>query len=442
MMPSRRDVLRSGAAVALGAAAAPFVAACGGDDQRRTSSGGPGGAGGTLSGDIQFAWWGGDERAKYTQQLIKTFEKKHADTSVAAQFSDWDSYWQKITTSAAGGNIPDVLQMDISAITQFATKNQLLALDDYSSGALDLGDTDKALLDSGRIDGKLYAIGTGGNMSSLVYNDTAVQAASMPIPDDGFTWDTLASYVVELQKKLPTNRWAIDAGYNNIWFDIYMRQLNDEEYTADGKIAYTKDQVLDWFTYWYDLQRAGVLVPPGKAPNASSGSPADSPFALGFTVLQAEWTNLFPTDAGFTKDKLGLTRTPTGGTQAGDSVNATMQWCVGSTTENVDLALAFIAFLLHDPDAIKTIGLDRGVPGNPAARDLVKPTLQAPEQLEVDFLAESGPEGRPIAVLAPAYVPEVTDALKQAADSISLGRSSPAQAADEFWDAAQQAAGS
>ncbi len=433
-MPSRRDLLRTGAAMALGAAAAPLVAACGGDNGQPDSGGPP-------SGDLQFAWWGGDERAKYTQELIKTFEKKHADTSVAAQFSDWGSYWQKLTTTAAGGNLADVVQMSVSYVNQFASRNQLLELDDGSSGVLGLGDTDKNLLDSGRIDGKLYAVGTGGNMCALMYNQTAFEDAGVSMPVDDFTWDTFASFAVELQKKLPSDRWVIGAGYNSIWFDVYMRQLNGEEYTADGKIAYTKDQVLDWFTYWHDLQESGVLAPPSKAPNAASGSPADSPIALGFTVISPEWTNLLPTYATLVKDTLQLSRTPTGGTQVGDSVNATMQWSVAADSDNQDLALALVAFLLHDPDAIKAIGLDRGVPGNPEARDLLKSALQPSEQVEVDFIEEVGPKARTVTIPAPTYTGELTDALQQAGDSIALGHASPTDAADTFWDAAQKASG-
>jgi multiple sugar transport system substrate-binding protein len=279
-------------------------------------------------------------------------------------------------------------------------------------------------------------------MSALMYNETALAAAGKPVPDEGFSWDSFASYAVALQKKLPSNVWVIDAGYSSFWFDVYARQQNKEEWTADGKIGYTKDQVLDWFNYWYDLQKAGVLVPPGKAPNAASGSPADSPFALGFTVMAAEWTNLFPTDVDANKNKLNMTRTPTGGPHVGDSVNATMQWCIAANSANTDLALAFTSFLLHDPKAIKVIGLDRGVPGNEAARKLLKPTLKPAEKLEVDFLDKYGPMSRPSTVQAPAYTGEITDAMTQAGDSMTLGKATPAQASSVFWDAAQKAAAS
>lgn len=437
-MASRRDVLRASSVVALGGLAGSLLAACGGGDSK---SGPAAGGSAAPSGKARFTWWGGDERAKQTQAVIKSFESSHEGASITAQFSDWGSYWQKLTTTAAGGNLPDVLQMDVSYVQQFAKNNQLLVLDDYSSKQLALTGTDKALLVSGTVGGKLYAVGTGGNMSTLMYNETALTTAGMPVPDDGFTWDTLASFAVSLQKKMPADRWAIDAGYASIWFDVFMRQRHTEAWTPDGKIAYSKDDVQDWFNYWYGLQQAGVVATRGKAPNSASGSDADSAFGLGFTVLAAEWTNLFPTAAALTKDKVALTRTPTGGSMIGDSVNATMMWSIAAGSKNVDLAVSLVAYLLHDPTAVKTIGLDRGVPGTAAARKLLDPSLDALDKAQVAFLEKYGDKGRPVTVFGPAYAGEITDALTQAGDSISLGKASPEQATTLFWDSAQKISG-
>jgi pectin-derived oligosaccharide transport system substrate-binding protein len=271
-----------------------------------------------------------------------------------------------------------------------------------------------------------------------MYNQTALDQAGLPLPSEELSWDALASYAVSLQKKLPSDRWVIDAGYASIWWEIFLRQRNQEIWTADGKIAYSKDDVLEWFTYWYDLQKAGVLVPPGKAPNAASGETADSPFALGFTVLGPEWSNLFPTAADLIKDKVAITRTPTGGTMAGDSINPTMQWSISAQTKKVELANTFVSYLLHDETAIKTIGLDRGVPGDPAARKVVTPILTPNEKLVVEYLEKFGKSGRPVAVLLPEHAEQVTDALTQTGDALRLEKSTPTEAADKFWDQAQQ----
>jgi multiple sugar transport system substrate-binding protein len=425
-MVTRRELLGSSAAVALAGLTGMGLAGCGKETKPAEQG---------VTGSARFSWWGGDQRAKETREVIKSFQADHPGATISAQFSDWGSYWQKLSTTAAGGNLPDVMQMDVTHVKLFVSSNQLLALDEKTLG---LAETDKDLLAPGTVDGKLYAVGTGGNMSTLMYNQTALDQAGMPVPAEGFNWDTLASYAVQLQKKLPTDRWVIDAGYASIWWEIFLRQRNKEIWTDDGKIAYSKDDVLDWFNYWYDLQRAGVVVPPGKAPNAASGETADSPFALGFTVLGPEWSNLFTTAASLTKDKVEITRTPTGGTMAGDSINPTMQWSISAQSKKVELANTFVSYLLHNEKAITTIGLDRGVPGDPAARKIVTPTLTPNEKLVVQFLEKYGKSGRPVSVLLPEHAEQVTDALTQAGDALRLEKSTPTAAADTFWDQAQK----
>src|SRR6185312_15771052 len=88
---SRRGFLRVGVA----AAGALALAGC---------AGGGGGSGGAAS--MQFAWWGSTARHNATQP--------------------------------AGGNAPDVIQMDYSYIGEYARRGSLLDLGPYLGKGLDL----------------------------------------------------------------------------------------------------------------------------------------------------------------------------------------------------------------------------------------------------------------------------------------------------------------
>src|SRR5215467_9036224 len=105
-MLTRRDLLRAGAGLGIGALTLPLLDACSGV----ASSGGEGG-GGKGGATIQIAWWGATDRAKRTQDVMKLFEKKFPKDKTTASFSDFNSYFQKLNTEAAGGGLPDVLQL-------------------------------------------------------------------------------------------------------------------------------------------------------------------------------------------------------------------------------------------------------------------------------------------------------------------------------------------
>src|SRR2546422_867984 len=154
-MVTRRAFIRIGAGAALGAAAFPLLEACGGGSTSNAPAASidPGGA-----ADLKVAWWGGTDRAQRTQQVIALFQKKYPKATVAASFTDFNSYFQKLNTQAAGGGLPDVVQLGGGYVPQYAGEGQLLDLSRYAGATLHLSDFEKGQLDQGSVNGKLYAV--------------------------------------------------------------------------------------------------------------------------------------------------------------------------------------------------------------------------------------------------------------------------------------------
>src|SRR3712207_1775985 len=82
-------------------AAGLALTACGGGDEE---------AGGQV--ELRFSWWGNADRAKLMQQSIDLFTAANPNIKVTPSFQEFEAYWQKMATETAGGNAPDVLQMD------------------------------------------------------------------------------------------------------------------------------------------------------------------------------------------------------------------------------------------------------------------------------------------------------------------------------------------
>src|SRR3954466_2599973 len=115
-MPTRRDVIKVGARLIVLPAVAPLLAGC--------SVLGVGGSSGS-GGQLQVAWWGGNDRAQRTQKVMDLYSQKNPKWTFTSQFSDFFSYWDKINTQAAGGALPDIFQMDMRYIGQFQGKGLL-----------------------------------------------------------------------------------------------------------------------------------------------------------------------------------------------------------------------------------------------------------------------------------------------------------------------------
>lgn len=113
---------------------------------------------------LNILWWGSQTRHELTTQMLEKFQEKNPDIEVVMDYSDWDGYWTKLPAQVAGGQTPDVFQMDYAKLAQYVENGVMAPLDDYvADGSLDLSNVAQSVIDSGSIDGKLYAVSTGTN---------------------------------------------------------------------------------------------------------------------------------------------------------------------------------------------------------------------------------------------------------------------------------------
>lgn len=105
---------------------------------------------------ISIYWWGNQVRNDLTQKVVELYMKENPDIEIKAEFTDWSGYWDKLAASTTGGNMPDIIQMDYSYLTQYADSGQLAALDQYiENGLINTSDVADSVIDSGTINGKM-----------------------------------------------------------------------------------------------------------------------------------------------------------------------------------------------------------------------------------------------------------------------------------------------
>ena len=133
-------------AKALATAAALAMVASGCSSSPSSSSG----DGGNVT--IRFTWWGNDLRNKQTQQVIDAFQASHPNITVKAEPGVWSSYWDKLATTTAANDSPDVIQMDQAYIAEYGGRGALLDLS--KQGNVDTSKIDQDALKSGQVSGK------------------------------------------------------------------------------------------------------------------------------------------------------------------------------------------------------------------------------------------------------------------------------------------------
>ena len=98
------------------------LAACGG--------GGDDADGGSDSADgkttIKITWWGGDSRHTYTQELLDAYTAENPNVEFEATPAGWEGYFDKLSTQAASGSMPDIVQMDYLYIATYAKNGSWL----------------------------------------------------------------------------------------------------------------------------------------------------------------------------------------------------------------------------------------------------------------------------------------------------------------------------
>src|SRR5690606_1441036 len=251
------------ATLAVGALMA--VAACGGDDgasSDRDDSAEE--AAGQEQDDseepvtITLTWWGDDTRADLYNQSLELFAEQYPHITVNPNFASWDDYWPARATEAAGGALPDVMQMDLSFIRQYASPGQLLPLDDYIGNQIDVSGFEETVLPSGEIDGSTYGIPIGTNAFALFYNPAILDQVGVDPPNEVQTWSDYNDFIATVSEAGASEDPSIYGAWDYTeTFWIFIHKLNQEGkdvFTEDGQIAFTEDDLRNWWNMTADLR--------------------------------------------------------------------------------------------------------------------------------------------------------------------------------------------
>ncbi|CAM5604124.1 ABC transporter substrate-binding protein [Streptomyces aurantiogriseus] len=392
--------------------------------------GGPGESAGGGKAVLRYTWWGNPDRAERTEQAVALFEKRHPDIRVQTSFAGYDAYKQKLATQAAGGDAPDVMQLDYRQIDQYASGDVLLDLA-RQKDVLHTSQIDTGLLATGRVDGTQYAVPQGRGTETVVYDVTTWKASGVPLPRAGWTWDDWADAVRTLAKTTG-KPGATDPGQSEDAFEVWLRGQGKALYTKDGRLGFTADDLTRWWTFTDELRRQGA-VSPAEQTTQLDGSVENTPLGRGKAVSDTNWDAPASGFLALVPDGIALAPMPSGedGTP-GQYFKPSMFLGVSANTGHPKEAAQLVDFLVNDREAAKILGATRGIPVNETIRQELGPQLKDFDRTISDYQASL--EGT---LKDPPQAPPSGDNALQTTfqrdyDQVSYERMSPREAAENY----------
>ena len=323
--------------------------------------------------EIRMGWWGNDDRAARTLQVIELFQAAYPEITVTGEPNGGTpDHFAIIDTQLAANDAPDLIQFGGNWPDY---KQYLEPLGDYLGKQLLIDTPERfdqnALVPATDADGNLFAVSLGTNTLILAYNKTMIEAAGVALPKDNMTWDELLAYGKELKAKLPEGVAPfVDNSTNQAnYLSYFYRQQDTPLWTSDegGKSYATVESAKKWLQMWADMRAEG-LIPDGDTTATYAETGADSSaLVAGKAAIGLIWSNQLAAYQAAMTDKLGATTLAKGGE---DSYVIQMSQYLGMNkdSKNKEAAALFINFFVTTPTAGAVLQTNRGVPCSPVVR--------------------------------------------------------------------------
>ncbi|WP_159882090.1 ABC transporter substrate-binding protein [Paenibacillus puerhi] len=380
---------------------------------------------------LRIAWWGGQARHDYTLKVIEMYEKANPHVDIEAEYASFDDYWKKLAPQAAANQLPDIIQMDISYLTQYGGRNQLEDLEAYTkNGQLDVSSVSPNTLSGGQLDGKLFALPLGVNALASVMDMEMIKKAGVATPiDKNWTWTDLDN----IAQKMKENGKYIASYKHEVFFPYYLRTVGQKLYSDDGaSIGYTDDKpFIDYFTRyqkWYD---AGYLLPLDKEAT-KKGVPEDDEMVMGNSISANGWSNAITAYSAAANRPLELHPLPGPDNQKGMYLKPSMYFSITKNSKVKEEAAKFMSYFINDVEANKLIKAERGVPVSSKVKEALRPTLNEAETKLFDYVAWAEENSSPMDPPSPVGAIEVEKLLKDINEQILYKKITVQAAAEKF----------
>jgi multiple sugar transport system substrate-binding protein len=405
----------------IGAVLMLVLTACGGPDE----GGGGGGGGAQGTGPITFVA-GKDTSGKYPA-VIKKWNTAHPDQQVKLLELPEAADAQRsafVTNLQAKSDTYDVMGIDVIWTAEFAKSGWLLELNESQ---FPVGQMLKPAVDTGRFEGKLWAIPYDTNGGLFFYRKDILDKAGKQAPT---TFDELKA-LCPIAKQNNMDCYAGQfAKYEGLTvnFAEAVQAAGGEIMTDNGTKAALGAPAVQGLSFLADGFKNGTMPKPAITYKEEESRRA---FMSGKLLFLRNWPYVYglaaeSDPANKVKGKVEIAPLP-GFTGAGSSSLGGLNFAVSAFSKKQGTAVEFVKFATNEENAKEMVGLTSNAPAWPGLytdQDLVKkfpflPTL------------EKGMETAKPRPITP-YYQEVTTAIQEEAYAALQGQKAPDQAINDL----------
>ncbi|WP_071130486.1 ABC transporter substrate-binding protein [Enterococcus timonensis] len=385
---------------------------------------------------VSFAWWGSETRHKTYIEAIEAFEKANPDIDIEYEYSAWDDYWKKLATKAAAGELPDVLQMDLTYVAQYGGKNQLADMSEFlkDGGTIDTTNIDKSLIETGKLDDKLYGAAPAMNSMGMLVNKDFLAKDSVELDFSSYTYQDFEKAALDL-KKDSDEYGFVDNSDNSVLLQYYLRSKGEDlyKYNEDGKpeVGFSEENFVSFMQSIQDMVKAKAMPTAEVVTNIKSFD--EYPLSLGKAGLYQTWTNQFVTftDSAAEGVNLSLELPYDSGTGA-LSYRPTFFYSIAETSKVKDAAAKFVNYMINDEEGAKILGTERGIPSNSEIKAALYPDMTDIEKATADYLENIADVVGDPSPIPPMGYSELNSHFKDVYAEITYETMTPKEAYDSY----------
>lgn len=225
------------------------------------AAGGCGGPGDTDGGPVtlSYAVWDGNQES-VMEEIAAAFTAQHPQITIDVQLTPWADYWTKLQAAITGGAAPDVFWMNAPNFQLYASNGVIAPLgEQVAADGVDLSVYPQELVDLYHLDGQPYGLPKDFDTIGVWYNMTLFDAAGVPYPSDGWTWDDFRTAAAQLTDP-DAGVWGVAANlapqeyhYNTVY------QAGGYVISPDGtRSGYDDPATIEGLRFWTDLIEEGI----------------------------------------------------------------------------------------------------------------------------------------------------------------------------------------
>lgn len=379
---------------------------------------------------LTFSWWGGEARHQYTQDMIELFEAENPNITVEPRYHEWDGYWDQLATQTAGGDTPDVMQMDLVYLREYIEGGILMELDGVNTDEFS-----DDLVANGILDGELYAMPVGSTAVTFGANPQIFQDAGLDMPDDEtWTWDELQELTAQISED--TDAYGQAGSFDSASFELYLRQNHGiNTVSEDGELTWGPEEATGYFEMLGAFQDADTYPAPAEMAEQRGIAREQTLLATGDAALFPAWDAMLialSSNEGIELEPLMMPSETGDAEDAGMYYKASMFYGAAADSDHPEEAQMLIDFMVNNEEAGELQEIERGIPGNETIREAIRDDLGEIEADVLDYSERIEDVVGEAPPLAPEGFGAVQDIVIRYEDEFFFGRLSAEEAAEQM----------